>query len=34
MGRACFHRGRIWFAFWMILAAAIGGWMAEPGQPR
>ena len=33
MGRRVVIVAGLWFAFWMILAAVVGGLMAEPGQP-
>jgi len=32
MGRRVFIVAGLWFAFWMILAAAFGGWMADPAN--
>jgi len=32
MGRRVFLVALIWFAFWMTLAAAVGGWMSAPAS--
>jgi hypothetical protein len=32
MGRRVVIVAGLWFAFWMILAAAIGGWMSTPAD--
>ena len=32
MGRRVVIVAGLWFAFWMILAAAVGGWLADPAN--
>jgi hypothetical protein len=34
MGARVFLVGAIWFGFWMILAAAVGGWLSPPPADR
>lgn len=32
MGRRVFVVAFVWFAFWMLLGAAIGGWVSAPAS--
>ena len=32
MGRRVVMVAGLWFAFWMILAAAVGSWLADPAN--